>query len=166
MMERDAMTKRRPSISVIGGGRCTAEEALLAYDVGREIARRGAVLICGGLGGVMEAACRGAVDCGGTTVGIMPGTSSAEANAYVTVAVVTGMGEARNVIVASSGDAVIAVGGELGTLSEIALALKRGVAVIGVRTWNWGEEQQGRRFDVVRASSAQEAVELALASLS
>ncbi|MBI2559940.1 MAG: TIGR00725 family protein [Planctomycetes bacterium] len=117
---------RRICISVIGaGGEITPEEASTAAELGREIARRGAVVICGGLGGVMTEVAKGAKEEGGLTIGIIPGDNPAGANPFIDVAIVTGMGIARNVIVASSGDAVIAVSGKLGTLSEIALALIR-----------------------------------------
>jgi uncharacterized protein (TIGR00725 family) len=104
--------------------------------VGRELAARGAVLVCGGLGGVMEAACRGAKDAGGRTVGILPGTDRAAANPFVDAAIPTGLGEARNALVVRAADALIAVGGGYGTLSEIALALKAGKRVVGLDSWD------------------------------
>jgi uncharacterized protein (TIGR00725 family) len=104
--------------------------------VGRALAARGAVLICGGLGGVMEAACRGAKEAGGLTVGILPGTDRAAANAFVAVAIPSGLGEARNALVVRTADALIAVGGGYGTLSEIALALKAGKRVVGLDSWD------------------------------
>jgi uncharacterized protein (TIGR00725 family) len=107
----------------------------VAEEVGRLLARRGAVLVCGGLGGVMEAACRGASREGGTTVGVLPGLDRGAANPFVSVAVATGLGEARNALVVRAADALIAVGGAYGTLSEIALALKAGKPVIGLGTW-------------------------------
>ena len=125
-------------LAVVGSASCGAETAALAEEVGREIARRGAVLICGGRGGVMEAACRGARSAGGTTVGILPGTDRGQANPYVDIPIVTGLGEARNALVVRSADAVIAVSGGYGTLSEIALALKMGRPVVGLRTWELG----------------------------
>ncbi len=149
-------------IAVIGAGRCSAEVAALAEAVGRALAKRGAILVCGGLGGVMEAACRGAKSAGGLTVGILPGTSRREANPYVDIPIVTGMGEARNVLVVQSAHAVIAVHGEYGTLSEIAHALKLGIPVIGLHTWQLvkdGREDQA----ITRAQTAEEAVEKALA---
>jgi hypothetical protein len=103
--------------------------------VGRLLAERGAVLVCGGLGGTMEAACRGAGQAGGTTVGLLPGTDRAAANPHVDIAIPTGLGEARNAIVVRTADVVIAVGGGYGTLSEIALALKMGRRVVGLGTW-------------------------------
>lgn len=107
----------------------------MAEEVGRLLARRGAVVVCGGLGGVMEAACRGAFREGGTTVGVLPGLNRGAANPFVSVAVATGLGEARNALVVRAADALIAVGGAYGTLSEIALALKAGKPVIGLGTW-------------------------------
>lgn len=106
-----------------------------AEAVGRELAARGAVVVCGGLGGVMEAACRGAKGGRGRTVGILPGTDRAAANAFVDVAIPTGLGEARNALVVRAADALIAVGGGYGTLSEIALALKAGKPVVGLDSW-------------------------------
>ena len=104
--------------------------------MGRELAARGAVLVCGGLGGVMEAACRGAKDAGGRTVGILPGTDRAAANPFVDTAIPTGLGEARNALVVRAADALISVGGGYGTLSEIALALKAGKPVVGLDSWD------------------------------
>lgn len=151
-------------IGVIGGGQCSGETARIAEEVGRRIAERGAVLVCGGLGGVMEAACRGAQAAGGLTVGILPGNDPAEANPYVRIPIVTGMGEMRNVIIIKSVEAVIAVDGEYGTLSEIGHALKRGVLVIGIQTWEISRD--GRKDGAIRmARSAEEAVEMALAAV-
>jgi hypothetical protein len=122
-------------IAVVGAADAIGELADLAEQLGRELARRGATVVCGGLGGVMEAACRGAKAAGGTTVGILPGPDRHQGNRWLDVAVATGMGEARNVLVVRSADAVIAVGGEYGTLSEIAFALKLGRPVAGLNTW-------------------------------
>jgi uncharacterized protein (TIGR00725 family) len=123
-------------VTVIGASDCSAEESKLAEEVGRELARRGATLICGGLEGVMEAACRGAYSQGGITIGILPGNSRKDANPYVRIPIVTGMGYTRNAIVAKSGQAVIAIGGRYGTLSEIAYALQSDIPVIGLGTWS------------------------------
>ena len=122
-------------MAVVGPGEASAEEAAAAEAVGRELARRGALLVCGGLGGVMEAACRGAREAGGPTLGILPGADRRQANPYVDVAVPTGLGEARNALVVRAADALIAVGGAFGTLSEIALALKAGKPVLGLGSW-------------------------------
>jgi uncharacterized protein (TIGR00725 family) len=151
-------------LAVVGSASCDDQTAALAEEVGREIARSGAVLICGGRGGVMEAACRGARSAGGTTVGILPGTDRTQANPYVDVPIVTGLGEARNVLVVRSADAVIAVSGGYGTLSEIALALKMGRPVVGLETWDLRRPgPAGRDLDVVRADSPAAAVERAVA---
>jgi uncharacterized protein (TIGR00725 family) len=145
-----------PYVAVVGAGGPDVAPALLAdaEAVGAELARRGAVVVCGGLGGVMEAACRGARGQGGTTVGILPGSSRSDANAWVTIAVATGLGELRNGLVVRSADAVVAIGGEYGTLSEVALALKAGKRVVGLGTWDIP--------GVVPAGDAREAVALAL----
>ncbi len=148
-------------ISVIGAGICDAATSVLAEEVGRELARRGATVVCGGLGGVMEAVCRGAKSAGGTTIGILPGTSARDANAFVDIPIVTGLGEARNAIVVRTGRAVIAIGGEFGTLSEIALALKFGTRVIGLGTWQLAKDGTVQPV-ITEAKSASEAVELAL----
>jgi uncharacterized protein (TIGR00725 family) len=121
---------------VVGAGRASDDEARTAEAVGRALAESGAVLVCGGLGGVMEAACRGAKSAGGTTVGILPGDDRAQANEHVDVALATGLGEARNALIVRAVDALIAVGGEYGTLSEIALALKAAKRVVGIGTWD------------------------------
>ena len=148
-------------VAIVGDGRCSAAVAALAEAVGRELAQRGAVLVCGGLGGVMEAACRGAKAAGGLTVGILPGTSRQDANRYVDIPIVTGMGEARNVLVVQSAQAVIAIHGEYGTLSEIAHALKLGIPVVGLHTWDLAKGGQSRQ-DIVRAHTPQDAVDKAL----
>ncbi len=128
-------SSRRPTIAVLGGAVCTSEVNKLAYEVGRLIAQRGGVLICGGRSGVMEAACKGASEEGGLTVGVLPGDDPAEANQYVQVALATGLGEARNVVIVKSAHAAIAIDGSYGTLSEIAFCLKLGVPVVGLQTW-------------------------------
>jgi len=123
-------------ISVIGGATCSEAEAALAEAVGRLLAERGVGVVCGGRGGVMAAVCRGAVQAGGTTVGLLPGDTVEGANDWVQIAIPTGLGEARNAIVARAGVGVIAIGGGYGTLSEIALALKWGKPVAGLGTWD------------------------------
>lgn len=148
-------------VAVIGSATCDDDVAAQAWEVGREIARRGAVLVCGGRGGVMEAACHGAKIGGGTTVGILPGTYRDEANQYVDIPIVTGLGEARNAVVVRTADAVIAVSGGYGTLSEIGFALKMGRPVVGLGTWEL--RQQGRSVTaLVPAATPARAVELAL----
>jgi hypothetical protein len=148
-------------ISVIGAGECTASQRDLAEGVGRELARRGVGVVCGGRGGVMEAACRGAREEGALTVGILPGSTMAEGNSHLSVALPTGLGHARNALVVLAGEAVIAVGGGAGTLSEIAIALKLGKRVVGLLTWDL-VPPDGAPSGMLRAGSAAEAVELAL----
>jgi uncharacterized protein (TIGR00725 family) len=138
-------------ITVVGAGRCDKATASIAERVGAEIARRGGVLICGGLGGVMEASARGAMAQGGLTVGILPGTSASDSNPGIIIPIPTGMGEARNVVNVRAGDAVIGVGGGDGTASEIALALKMGIPVVAISPPYSTE-------DVVLAESPEEAV--------
>lgn len=149
-------------VAVVGSAICDEEVATLARGVGQEIARRGATLVCGGRGGVMEAACQGAKAGGGITVGILPGTDRREANLYVDLPIITGLGEARNAIVVRTADAVVALSGGYGTLSEIGLALKMGRPVVGLGTW---ELRQGGQpvGAVLQADTPAEAVELALA---
>ena len=137
----------------------------LAEQVGVEIARQGGIVVCGGLGGVMEAAARGARTAGGLTVGILPGSSAEEANPFIDVPIVTGWGEARNALVVHSSDAIIAIDGAYGTLSEIALALKMGVPVIGLGTWQL-RAPDGSVPPIVPAQTAAEAVEKAFAVIS
>ena len=122
-------------VAVVGPGDASPAELESAELIGRGIAQGGDVLVCGGLGGVMAAACRGAVSAGGMTVGILPGSDRSAGNEWLTVAIPTGLGELRNGLVIRAADAVIAVGGAYGTLSEVALALKTGIPVIGLRTW-------------------------------
>jgi hypothetical protein len=151
----------QPLIAVIGESTLShRDHAILAEEVGRQIARAGYGLICGGLGGVMEAACRGARNAGGLTVGVLPGVEPAEANPHVSVAIPTGMGQMRNVIIVMAARAVIAIGGGAGTLSEIGHALRLGRRVIGLRTWV--AAVGGRPADVRPAETAEEAVRLAL----
>ncbi|HBQ28776.1 MAG TPA: TIGR00725 family protein [Desulfotomaculum sp.] len=148
-------------IGVIGAGECTVSEASLAEEVGREIARRKAVLICGGRRGIMEAAAKGAKGAGGLVIGILPGKSRQEGNPYLTVALATGLGDARNAVIACACDVLIAIYGGYGTLSEIGLALKMGKPVVGLFTWELVQKEK-RPFAVHQARSAVEAVELAI----
>ena len=148
-------------IAVIGGSQATASELKAAELVGREIARAGAALVCGGLGGVMEAACRGAAEEGGMTIGILSGDNRNAANEFVKVPIVTGMGYARNVAVVKSAQAVIAIGGSYGTLSEIGHALQSGLPVIGLDTW--GISRRGKdKSPIIEAKTPAGAVEKAL----
>lgn len=152
------MFKGQPYIGIIGAGQCSPAEAALAEQVGREVARRGAVVVCGGLGGVMEAAARGAQAVGGMVVGILPGTDPAEGNKYLTVAVATGLGEARNAIIARACDGFIAIAGGYGTLAEIGLALKMNKPVVGLRTWD-AKTPDGNAAPPWRATTPEDAVE-------
>jgi len=155
------MTKEQKFIAVIGGGQPSTKEAKLAEKVGRQLAKRGAILVCGGLGGVMEAACKGARAEGGITVGILPGESRQAANPYIQIPIVTGMGYARNVAVVKSAQAVIAVGGSYGTLSEISYALQSGIPVIGLNTWSLSKNGK-QDNSIIPAETPMEAVEKAL----
>jgi uncharacterized protein (TIGR00725 family) len=152
---------RRLQISVVGAGEGDEEILRDAEEVGRGVAEAGAVLVCGGLGGVMEAASRGASEAGGTVLGILPTLSPADANPYVTHAVATGTGHARNLAVVASGEAVIAVGGEWGTLSEIAYARKLGRPVVAIRSWAL-RNRAGTDLGIVEAETAEQAVSAAL----
>jgi uncharacterized protein (TIGR00725 family) len=126
---------RQRIIGVIGGGTVTDTDYEIGRQVGRLIAEAGAVLVCGGLGGIMEAACRGAFEAGGQTLGLLPGPEAEQANRWVSLAVPTNLGHARNVIIAHTAEALIAVGGEYGTLSEMAIGLKLGKPVAALGSW-------------------------------
>ncbi len=144
-------------IGVIGASFCNKRVAKLAFEVGQEIAKSGAILVCGGLGGVMEAACQGAKKQGGTTIGILPGIDKSEANPYVDIPIVTGLGDARNLLVVRNSQVVIAMPGEYGTLSEIAFCLKLGVPLISLSNW--------KIKGMIKTKNPQEAVRLALKKL-
>jgi len=150
--------RKRIRIAVIGGSRPGRQALDMALEVGRLIVRSGAVVVCGGLGGVMEAASRGAREEGGLVVGILPGNSPADANPWVDIPIATGLGYTRNSLVVMNADAIIAVDGEYGTLSEIAYGLIQGKKVVGLLTW----DVRG----VTVAETAEEAVRLALEGLS
>lgn len=152
-----AVSPSRVHVGVVGAGTCSEDVARQAERVGRAVAREGAVLVCGGLGGVMEAAARGARREGGLTLGLLPGVDRQAANEFIDCAVATGLGHFRNFLIAQTSDAFVAVAGRYGTLSEIAMALNLGKPVIGLGSW----EIDG----VLRASSPEEAVRLALASV-
>ena len=149
------------AIAVIGRSTCSPAEAAVAEEVGALLAERSATVVCGGLGGVMEAACRGAVSRGGLTVGILPGNDRAAANRWVSLPIVAGIGQARNIAVVRSSQAVVAIGGAYGTLSEIAFALDSNIPVVGINTWRL-DEARGVSGRVHEASTASEAVDLAL----
>ena len=153
-------------VGVIGSTKADPDILRLAEDVGSEIAKRGAAVVCGGLGGVMEAVCRGARREGGLTIGIIPSDEKNDANPYVQIPIVTGMGMGRNVMLVKTADVIIAVGGEFGTLSEIAHALNIGKKVIGVRTWEL-EKARGRPIpNLIVASDPKQAVDIAMNSIS
>ena len=154
------MVEKKRLIAVIGGSQSSAKESKLAEEVGRELAKRGAILVCGGLGGVMEAACRGANSDGGLTIGILPGENRRDANSYVQFPIATGMGYARNAIVVKSAQAVIAIGGSYGTLSEIGYALQNGIPVIGLGTWSLAKNGKADK-SIILAKNAADAVALA-----
>jgi uncharacterized protein (TIGR00725 family) len=158
------MTRPR-QVSVIGSGTCEegSDAWRLAEETGRRLAEAGAVVVCGGLGGVMEAASRGAAEVGGTVVGILPGDSLEQANPHCTQVIATGIGHARNLAVVASGEAVIAVGGEWGTLSEVGFARRLGRTVVALRSWRpVGEGEMANAPGIVAAESAEEAVAAAL----
>jgi uncharacterized protein (TIGR00725 family) len=148
-------------IGVIGGSEVSPQIAQLAEEVGREIARQGAVLVCGGLGGVMEAACKGASDEGGLTIGILPGDNRQTANPYVKIPIVTGIGYARNVAVVKTAQAVIAIDGSYGTLTEIGHALQSGIPVIGLKTWSLSIDGRADN-NIIIAHSPKDAVDKAI----
>ena len=156
------MPPPRAWIAVVGPGSATVAELEAAEEAGAAIAEAGAGVVCGGLGGVMEAACRGARSRGGLTLGLLPGTDREAANGWVVVAVPTGLGEARNALVVRAADAVVAIGGGWGTLTEIALALKTGVSVVGVGTWEAAIGGAEPEPGVMRVAGAREAVAEAL----
>ncbi len=144
-------------MAVVGASNPTGEDLADAESVGRELAQRGAIVVCGGRGGVMAAASRGAADAGGTVLGILPGLDRSDANEWLTVSIPTGLGELRNGMVVRAAEVIIAIGGAYGTLSEIALGLQAGLRVFGLHTW---------AIDgIERAGSPREAVELALGSV-
>ena len=146
-----------PYVAVVGSGTAAGDLCEKARTVGRLVAERGGTLVCGGLSGVMEAAARGTTQAGGTAIGILPDENRRRQNSYLTYSVATGTGQARNLAVVCSGDVVIAVGGEYGTLSEIGFALKVGRPVVALESWDLGAH-------VAVASSPEEAVEAAFAS--
>lgn len=143
---------------MIGAGEASSEEYDQARDVGKRVAERGGIVVCGGLGGIMEGAAKGATEAGGVAIGVLPDEDRKRANEYLTYSVATGVGQARNLAVACSAAAVIAVGGGYGTLSEIGLARKVGRPVVALGSWELDEH-------VVSASSPEEAVEAAFGAI-
>ena len=156
--------RNRPRIGVIGSSSCPQRIYDLAREVGRAVAEAGGLLVCGGRGGVMEAAARGAKEAGGITIGILPGDSDTQANPYIDIPIVTGIGFARNAINVLTCHAVIAVHGAFGTLSEIAFAQVAGIPVIGLQTWSLKDPEGEAPSDIAVATTPQEAVRAALRS--
>jgi uncharacterized protein (TIGR00725 family) len=150
-------------VAVVGAGDAGDELRATAEEVGRRLAEAGATVVCGGLGGVMEAACHGAKSAGGLTIGILPGRRRDEANPWVDVAIPTGMGETRNALVVLCADAVVAIGGEHGTLSEVAFGLKLGRPVVGLRTWRLVRDNGAADEAIVPVEDAAAAVDAVLA---
>ena len=161
MASKKPNSDKRIIIAVIGGARCSSGEAATAEAVGRELAKREAILVCGGLGGVMEAACRGATIENGLAIGILPSDNPADSNPYVQIPIATGVGYARNIAVVKSAQAVIAIDGDYGTLSEIAYALKSAIPVIGLNTWSMSRNGQEDN-SIIIAEDAFDAVEKAI----
>jgi len=156
--------RKRPIIGVIGGGVVDSVVSRIAENAGRRIAQSGALLICGGLGGVMEAACKGAAEAGGLTIGVLPGSDPRAANPYVAVPIATGFGIARNLVIVQTSDALIAINGRYGTLNEIAAALNLGKPVVGLGTWNLAAAGDVEPALFSLAETPEEAVEKALAA--
>ena len=154
----DAVGPAGPYVAVVGLGTATGETYGRAREVGRLVAGHGGIVVCGGLGGVMEAAARGATENGGTAIGILPDEDRGQANGYLSLSIVTGIGQTRNLAVVCSGDVVVAVGGGYGTLSEVGLALKVGRPVVALGGWEFGDH-------LVVAGSPAGAVEAALGLL-
>ena len=146
---------KKTYIGVIGGSSCSKKIEEQAIEVGRAIAKAGAILVCGGLGGVMEAACRGAKQESGTTVGILPSWNKESANPYVDYPIVTGLGDMRNLMVVKNSDVVIALPGRYGTLSEIAFCLNSGTPLVSLSNWNVSKK-------IIKVKNPQEAVQQAL----
>jgi len=149
---------QRPMVAVCGAGTCGQDVFALARETGELLARHGAILICGGLGGVMAAAAQGAKEAGGLTIGILPGSDREAANSFIDIPLATGLGHARNALIARAARVIIALPGQAGTLSEVALGLKMGRPVVGLRAW-------GEIDGVLPASSPDEAVRLAFSHI-
>jgi len=152
-------------IGVIGSSKAEPELMRLAEEVGAEIAMRGAAVVCGGLSGVMEAVCKGARSKGGLTIGIIPSDSKKDANPYVQIPIVTGMGMGRNVMLVKTADVIIAIGGEYGTLSEIAHALNIGKKVVGLMTWRLQRAHSMAMPNLIEAHSPRDAVDKAFEAI-
>lgn len=152
------------NIAVMGAGDADSRLCGLAYETGKEIAKAEAILVCGGLGGIMEAVSRGASELGGISIGVLPNSDNSMANPFLTVKLPTGLGVARNILVVSAADAIIAIGGRYGTLSEIAFALNLGKPVVGIETWEL-ISPLGQGNHIINASSPIEAVGLAIKAI-
>jgi len=152
---KDIDLNKNPIIGVIGGGNCTAEIAAIAEKTGELLAERGAIVVCGGLGGVMEAVCKGAKKKNGITIGVLPGNDISDANPYVDFPIATGMGYARNIIIVKTAQALIAINGKYGTLTEIGYAFAHGKPIVGIKTYDLNGELE-------QVNSPEEAVEQAL----
>ena len=161
MVPEKSRTDKNLMVAVIGGAQCSTEEAALAEEVGRKLAKRGAILVCGGLTGIMESACRGAVANGGLTVGLLPSDDPTTANPYVQIPIATGVGYARNIAVVKSSQAIIAIDGDYGTLTEIAFALKSAIPIIGLNTWSLSRNGKEEK-SIIKAKNAVDAVEKAI----
>lgn len=148
-------------VGVIGGSRVEKETAELAYEVGKLLAEKEALVVCGGLGGVMEAVCQGIADGNGISIGVLPTDDTTEANYYVSIPIATGMGHARNFIIARTAEVLIAIGGSYGTLSEIAIGLNLGKPVIALNTWEIDKAGFVDPDLFMRATNAKDAVEKA-----
>ena len=157
LISRGRASRQTMLIGVIGGQEATEPALSHAFEVGRELASRGHIVVCGGRAGVMREACRGAKEAGGTTVGILPGDDTSDANEFVDIPIITGIGFARNSIVARTADVLIAIGGQYGTLSEIAFGITAGTPVVGLGTWQL-EDHEGNAPPIVRVATALEAV--------
>lgn len=156
------MSDKKVFIAVVGESQASPEIAKLAEEVGTELARAGVVLVCGGLKGVMEHACKGAKSAGGTTIGILPGSRREDANPYIDYPIITGIGYARNKLVVKTGHVVIAIGGSYGTLSEIAFALGYEIPVVGLKTWKFTHHTGQLDSKIHYTNTPKEAVSLAL----
>jgi uncharacterized protein (TIGR00725 family) len=152
---------RKLTVSVIGESLASPKNYEIGYQVGKLLAKNNAVVVCGGLRGVMEAVAKGAKEAGGLTVGIVPSTNREDANPYIDIPIVTGMGYARNVLVVRSGLAIIAIGGRYGTLSEIGHALDAGIPIVGLNTWSFNNEHINEDY-IIRAQTPEEAVDKAI----
>ena len=147
------VARKKPVIAVVGAGKCSKKLRDMAAEVGKYVAENGGVLICGGMGGVMEGAARGAKEAGGTTIGVLPTESKDVANEFIDYVIATGIGDARNLIVVRSADAVVALPGKYGTLTEMAFALLAEIPVVSVSAWKLGEEVE-QFDDPVKAAAA------------